>query len=177
LRDVKLILSIFILSGVLFPGISSINTKIEKYSELYKVSPELIKAIVQVESNYNPKARSRKGAIGLMQLMKKTAAQYGVVDRYNIDQNLKGGIKYIRDLKKQHPGSLSLVLAVYNAGPVAVKKYNGVPPYKETKNYIKKIFSLLGKKHLEADTLTRVLMEATSINKNSIICSAETIGE
>jgi soluble lytic murein transglycosylase-like protein len=103
----------------------------------------LLHAIVQVESAYNPKAISPKGAVGLMQLMPATAKRYGVTDRTNPVANLNGGAQYLRVLLTMFNNDLSLALAAYNAGENAVKRYgNTIPPYRETKNYVKKVKKL-----------------------------------
>jgi soluble lytic murein transglycosylase-like protein len=114
---------------------------IEDIAEKEGVSPNLIKAIVKVESNFNPKALSPKGAYGLMQLMPNTAELLNV-DRENPEENLLGGIHYLKTLALKYK-DLDKVLAAYNAGPGNVDKYNGVPPFAETKNYIKKIKKIL----------------------------------
>jgi soluble lytic murein transglycosylase-like protein len=107
----------------------------------YSVDKKLVEAIIEVESNFNPYAVSRKGARGLMQLMPDTARIYGVKDIFNIRQNLTGGIQHLKYLLK-HYSSLDLVLAAYNAGGEAVKKYGGIPPYRETRNYVRKVKQL-----------------------------------
>jgi soluble lytic murein transglycosylase-like protein len=114
---------------------------IEDIAEKEGVSPNLIKAIVKVESNFNPKALSPKGAYGLMQLMPNTAELLNV-DRENPEENLLGGIQYLKTLAMKYK-DLDKVLAAYNAGPGNVDKYNGLPPFTETKNYIKKIKKIL----------------------------------
>ena len=106
----------------------------------YKVDPAIIRAIIMAESNYNPKAVSKRGARGLMQLMPRTAKSLGVKDVFNPEQNIHAGVKYFSQLLNKFDGDPSLALAAYNAGSRKVKKYNGVPPYKTTKRYIKKVF-------------------------------------
>ena len=105
------------------------------------VHPDLIKAIVKTESNGNPNAVSKAGAIGLMQLMPGTAKSLNV-DPYDPQQNLKGGITYLKQMAHKF-GDLDQTLAAYNAGPGAVKKYGGVPPFQETQEYIQKIRKLI----------------------------------
>jgi len=101
-----------------------------------------VRAVVQVESGYNSRALSNKGAMGLMQLMPDTARQYGVEDPWNPEQNVRGGTAYLRHLIDRF-GDLDVALAAYNAGPEAVLRYGGVPPYQETQEYVRKIFCLL----------------------------------
>ncbi|MCD6224380.1 MAG: lytic transglycosylase domain-containing protein, partial [Deltaproteobacteria bacterium] len=92
------------------------------------------------ESGYNPKALSKKGARGLMQLMPRTAKWLGVVDSFNPEHNINGGVRYLKQLLKQFDGDVELALAAYNAGSRNVRQYNGVPPFKATKFYITKVF-------------------------------------
>ncbi len=111
----------------------------------YGLDPNLILAIIQTESNFNPRARSAANAQGLMQLIPSTAARFGVRDRTNPVQNLHGGMAYMRWLLSFFQGDLRLSLAGYNAGERAVEKYLGVPPYRETQNYIKKVMRAYGR--------------------------------
>ncbi|VAX12964.1 Membrane-bound lytic murein transglycosylase D precursor [hydrothermal vent metagenome] len=108
-------------------------------SKQHQVDLALVKAVIRTESDFNPNATSRRGASGLMQLMPQTAAHYGVSDLYSPQQNLDAGIRYLRDLLKRYDNRLYLVLAAYNAGESAVAKYKGVPPYRETQRYVKKV--------------------------------------
>ncbi|EDN66186.1 soluble lytic murein transglycosylase [Beggiatoa sp. PS] len=113
---------------------------IERVANSVHLPAALLHAVVQVESAYNPKVVSPKGAMGLMQLMPGTAKRYGVTDRSNPASNLSGGARYLRDLLTMFNQDLSLALAGYNAGENAVKRYgNKIPPYRETKNYVKKV--------------------------------------
>ncbi len=106
----------------------------------YNLNKYLLHAVITAESAYDPSAVSKAGAVGLMQLMPETAKRYGVKDRKNPYQNIHGGSKYLRDLMKLFKNDLSLVLAAYNAGEGAVKKYgNKIPPYPETRNYVRKV--------------------------------------
>jgi hypothetical protein len=118
--------------------------KIKKLSRQYGIKESLIIAVIRAESGFNPFAVSRKGAVGLMQLMIDTARHYGVVNRYNADQNLEAGVKHLAYLYKKYNYSLPLTLAAYNAGEEAVKKYKGIPPYKETRTYIKRVMAYMG---------------------------------
>jgi hypothetical protein len=105
-----------------------------------RLSPELLHAVVQAESAYDPRARSSAGAMGLMQLMPGTAQRYGVSNVWDPVQNLEGGARYLRDLLDMFENNLRLALAAYNAGEGAVKKYgNRIPPYPETRNYVRKV--------------------------------------
>lgn len=103
------------------------------------VDPDLVKAVIMIESANNARALSTKGAIGLMQLMPATAARFGVNNAWDPRQNVRGGISYLRYLLSYFEGRVDLVLAAYNAGENAVDRHNGIPPYKETVNYVKKI--------------------------------------
>jgi len=113
-------------------------------AQKYRVEHTLIHSIIRAESNYDRFAVSPKGALGLMQLMPATAIQYGVKNVFDPRENIEGGVKYLKDLIKLYNGNTKLVLAAYNAGQEAVKKYNGIPPYRETKNYIYKIMDRFG---------------------------------
>ncbi|MGA8178927.1 MAG: lytic transglycosylase domain-containing protein [Desulfobacterales bacterium] len=106
----------------------------------YKIDPCLVKAIIMAESGYNPKAISKRGAKGLMQLMPSTAEALGVEDIFNPKQNISGGIRYFKQLVKKFDGDVKLALAAYNAGSQKVRHYQGIPPYKSTQYYIEKVF-------------------------------------
>lgn len=103
------------------------------------VDPRLVAAITQTESNFDPRATSSTGAAGLMQLMPETARELGVSDRYDAAQNMRGGSRYLRQLLDRFHGDISLAVAAYNAGPGAVEKYGGVPPYAETQTYVARV--------------------------------------
>ena len=109
------------------------------------IRPDLVRAVIQVESAFNPRARSNKGAMGLMQLMPQTARDLGVRNAYDPLENIRGGVLYLRSLLDQFSGSEELALAAYNAGPGAVNKYGGtIPPYRETQDYVSRIRSKSG---------------------------------
>ncbi len=117
------------------------DTLIQVISSKYDIPSDLIHSIIRTESNYDPLAISPKGAMGLMQLMPETAKVYGVNNVFDPAENIEGGVKYLNDLIKLFNRKTHLVLAAYNAGQEAVKKYGGIPPYKETKEYIRQIMS------------------------------------
>ncbi len=112
---------------------------VKSYALKYGVPAELVHSIIQAESNYDSRAVSPKGAVGLMQLMPETAAQYGVKDRFDPEDNIMGGVRYLKDLIKLFKNNTKMVLAAYNAGQEALKKYNGIPPYQETIEYIQRV--------------------------------------
>ena len=111
----------------------------------HNMDPALIKAVIKAESNFNHRAVSRKGARGLMQLMPATASSLQVQDSFHPENNIEGGVKYLRYLLNYFNGNLPLALAAYNAGENAVIRHGGVPPYRETKEYIQRVFSYLDK--------------------------------
>lgn len=111
-----------------------------KTASHYQIDPALIKAIIMAESGYNTKAVSKSGAKGLMQLMPQTAQSLGVEDIFNPHQNITGGVQYFKHLVNRFNGDVKLALAAYNAGSRNVRNYNGVPPFKATRSYIKKVF-------------------------------------
>jgi len=118
---------------------------IVEHARLNGVRPDLVRAVVQVESGFNPYARSPKGALGLMQLMPATARELGVVNPFNAAENVRGGVVYLRRLLDRYGNNEQLALAAYNAGPGAVDKYGEtVPPYRETQNYVSRINKIAG---------------------------------
>ncbi len=115
---------------------------INRTARQHGIDPDLIKAIIRVESNFNPGAVSRKGAQGLMQLMPATAADHAVMDAFDPAQNIAGGVRYLRKLLDLFGGDLRLALAAYNAGENTVLRYHGIPPYRETQQYVRKVLAL-----------------------------------
>ena len=115
---------------------------IREICRIHGVDPELVKAMIQVESNYNPFAISRKGARGLMQLMPGTATRYGVRQIFDPRENIEGGVKYLRDLIELFDSNLRFAVAAYNAGENTVQRVNGIPNYVETQNYVRKVMAL-----------------------------------
>jgi soluble lytic murein transglycosylase-like protein len=112
---------------------------IQRAADRHQVDSALVKAIIMAESGYNPKAISKRGAKGLMQLMPKTAESLGVEDSFNPEDNIHAGVGYFKTLLKRFDGDITLALAAYNAGSRKVIKYQGVPPFKATEYYIKKV--------------------------------------
>lgn len=117
---------------------------IRKLAREHRIDEKLIQAVIATESCYNPRAVSRVGAKGLMQLMPETAAMLGVDDPFDPEQNIAGGVRYLRMMLDEFDQNKKLALAAYNAGPQAVHKYgDSIPPYRETRNYVRKIMKLL----------------------------------
>jgi len=121
-------------------GERSFHPIIQNAASRYNIDPALVKAIIMAESDYNPRAVSKKGAKGLMQLMPVTARSLGVDDAFNPKQNILAGVRYFKSLLRQFDGDEKLALAAYNAGSSNVRHYKGIPPFKDTKRYLKKVY-------------------------------------
>lgn len=120
---------------------SKFGPTIEQAAKEHNIDPKIIHAVIEQESGYNPNAISQAGAKGLMQLMPGTAKDLGVKDSLNPEENIRAGTKYLSSLLSHYHGNLTLALSAYNAGPNNVDKYKGVPPFKETKNYVNNIMN------------------------------------
>ena len=121
------------------PVTGNFSSIINQAAQKYGVNPELVQAVIKAESNFNPRATSYCGAAGLMQLMPATARSLGVTDIYDPAQNIEGGVKFLSGLLSHFHGNTQLAVAAYNAGPGAVDRYGGIPPYSETQTYVKRV--------------------------------------
>jgi soluble lytic murein transglycosylase-like protein len=113
-----------------------LGTLIDRIASEQGVEAPLVRSVIQAESNYNPSAVSPKGALGMMQLIPSTARRFGVADAFNVADNIQGGVRYLRFLLDYYNNDYVRAIAAYNAGEAAVDKYNGIPPYSETRNYV-----------------------------------------
>jgi soluble lytic murein transglycosylase-like protein len=150
---------IFLLAAIGYSDVLSSSKKpyddiVVSVAQKHRVPIELVHSIIKTESNYDAWAISAKGAMGLMQLMPITAKQYEVMNVFDPRENIEGGVKYLVDLIKLYEGDTRHVLAAYNAGQEAIKRYGGIPPYKETKNYISKVMASYPK--LKISTRTKI---------------------
>lgn len=131
-------------SSLLIRPTPSIDTHIREAAQRYGMSEQLVAAVIRVESGFNPRAVSPKGARGLMQLMPATASQLGVRDAFDPIANIDGGVRHLRGLMERFENNLPLALAAYNAGEGAVVQYGGIPPYRETQQYVTRILRIVG---------------------------------
>lgn len=134
---------------------------IKKAAEKHRIDTDLIHVVIRAESNYDAFAISSAGAMGLMQLMPATARQYGVGNVFDPAQNIEGGVRYLKDLVRLYNGQTKLVLAAYNAGQEAVRRYKGIPPYPETKSYIAGIMKSYKKPKVSTKNPTYMVKDAT----------------
>ena len=121
------------------------NELIDRAALRYDLDPALIRSVMQTESAFNPIAVSRAGAMGLMQLMPELAEEFGVTDPFDPEQNIMAGARYLKQLLRMHDGNVRLAVASYNAGPGAVARYGTVPPFAETREYVKRVTHLLAR--------------------------------
>ena len=154
--------------------VTKLDAIFKKAASTYGVSEKILKAVAKQESDFNLTAVSKAGAMGVMQLMPATAKELGVADPFDAEQNIMGGAKLLAQNLKQFGGDLKLALAAYNAGPGAVKKYDGIPPYKETQNYVKNIMA-----DLEGDANIDIssILSTESVTGTDFIGEGSTIGE
>jgi len=131
-------------TALLRPSLNSeFDVHIEDAATRHGVSQELVRAVIQVESGFDRLAVSPAGARGLMQLMPATARRFGVIDRFDARQNIFGGTRYLRALLDRYQGDVTLTAAAYNAGASCVARYQGIPPYKETQDFVRKVTALV----------------------------------
>jgi soluble lytic murein transglycosylase-like protein len=144
-----------------YPGSSDLGSSANSYEDLirsasdrHSVDADLIRAVIKVESDFDSSARSNKGAMGLMQLMPETARLHNIVDVYNPSSNIEGGVRHLKLLLGKYQGDLELSLAAYNAGIKAVEKHGGIPPFAETREYVRRVLSYY--KSYRGDTLQAI---------------------
>jgi len=138
-------------------GTADIDKLVDQTASRYKVDPDLVRAVIRVESGYDPKAVSSKGAVGLMQLIPATAQRFGVANPFDPKQNIEGGVNYLKYLLDMFGGDLNLSLAAYNAGEHTVQRSGGIPAIPETQNYVRRVTSIYqtGDAPPPAKTMTR----------------------
>jgi soluble lytic murein transglycosylase-like protein len=139
---------------------TNLEPMIARHSDAQNLDPRLVRALIQAESGYNVKAVSNKGAIGLMQLMPDTASELNIRNPYDPDQNIRGGTMYLRQMLDHFAGKVELAIAAYNAGPGAVEKHRGIPPFAETRDYVRRVLALWrgADLSLPAATATTILL-------------------
>jgi soluble lytic murein transglycosylase-like protein len=134
----------------------NLDQVVQSASDRYRLDPDLVNSVIRAESGFNPRAVSRKGATGLMQLMPKTASRLGVANAFDPEANVDGGSRYLRALLEQYNFDLIKALAAYNAGPERVQQYGGVPPYYETRAYVARIVRDFNRKKTAQESQTRL---------------------
>lgn len=135
------------------PDTRPLKDVIKHYADLYHLEAALVQAVIKAESNFNSKAISTKGALGMMQLLPETARDMGVRNPFDIEDNIRGGSRYLRLMLDQFNNKLDLALAAYNAGPGAVRRHGGIPPYEETRNYVERVKKYLYEYQIDRDSL------------------------
>jgi Transglycosylase SLT domain len=161
------------LTPELRPQSVDLNDVVKNASDKHLIDPDLIHAVIRAESGFNPNARSPKGAQGLMQLMPDTASQLGVTNAYDPAINVNAGTQYLRSLLLQYDGDLIKALAAYNAGPGRVQQYHGVPPFRETRNYVARIVREFNEKKL-AEQKAHAKLSAAKRNSAASASSGST---
>ncbi|MDD6207056.1 MAG: lytic transglycosylase domain-containing protein [Clostridiales bacterium] len=143
-------------------SVTKYDSIFEKAAKTYQLPVSLLKAVAKQESNFNPSCVSSSGAMGMMQLMPKTAEGLGVTDPFAPEQNIMGGAKYLASMMERYHNDVSLALAAYNAGPGNVDKYGGIPPFEETKQYVKKVLKYAEAYGRSTDTKNSTSAQAAS---------------
>jgi soluble lytic murein transglycosylase-like protein len=159
-------------AGTVTSSRTGMRDLVHQVSVEHGLDPKLVDALVRVESGYNPRAVSRKGAMGLMQLMPSTADRLGVTDPFDPEQNVRGGVREFARLVDRYRGNLQFALAAYNAGEGAVSRYRGIPPYTETRKYVSRILTIYtGKPYRLSNTyrIARVRMTTDPSNGRTLI--------
>jgi soluble lytic murein transglycosylase-like protein len=146
------------------PAPLDLGATVDQIAIEHGVEESLVHSVIRAESNYNPYAVSPKGAQGIMQLIPATARRFGVADTFDPEENIQGGVKYLKFLLDYYRGDYSKAIAAYNAGEAAVDRYNGVPPYAETRNYVARVAkNLTAARQQRANTAPRTLVEPGGI--------------
>jgi len=145
---------------------ASMEAVFKEAADTYGISENLLKAVAKAESDFNPNCISSAGAMGIMQLMPSTAKELGVINAYDTRQNIMGGAKLLSRLLDKYDGNTSLALAAYNAGSGNVDKYGGIPPFKETQNYVDKILGYLGNGDISVPNTVQIAAAPSQTNEN-----------